>query len=53
MPCKRYKVSFTRKGKRLKTSISFNKKSRANKYADSINKNLTRANARVIKHKGK
>lgn len=48
-----YKVSFTRKGKRLKTSTTFRKKSKANAYKDSLNKNLTGAKARVIKHKRK
>lgn len=53
MACKRYKVSFTRKGKRLKTFISFNKKLRANAYANSLNKNLRNARARVIKDRRK
>ena len=52
MSC-RYRVSFTRKGKRLKTSTRFHKKSRANAYKDSLNKNLTGAKARVIKDRSK
>lgn len=48
MSC-RYRVSFTRKGKRLKTTVTFRKKSRANAYKDSLNKNLTGAKARVVK----
>jgi len=49
----KYRVCFTRKGKRLITDIGFNKKPKANAYADSINKNLNKANARVKKHKRK
>lgn len=51
MSCGKWKVNFTRKGKRLQTSISFNKKSRANAYKDALNKNLRGAKARVVKRK--
>ena len=45
-----YKVSFTRKGKRLKTSTTFSKKVKAKSYAKSLNENLRGARARVIKN---